>query len=393
MQHVLLLSPFFYPEPISTGRYNLTMAEGLRDAGVRLTVACCHPFYPAWRVEASSAQLSGMSIIRGGRWLRFPASALLRRAVLESWFAIFATWQAWRLRREVDVVVAVFPPSLFFLGVSAVLPRRVRRVGVIHDLQGIHAEASRSPLTRALVGLIAAVERCAFGACDRLVVLSSAMGKKLTESTGIDAARITVVYPFVNLPPVALGADRLAALFHADKVHLVYSGALGEKQNPAQLAAIFEAISAALPEVVIHVFSNGPSFDWLKAQLTIRSVQRVSFQGLVADEDVAELYARADIQLIPQAAGTQHGSMPSKLPNILASGKRVLAICDADSEMVELIAQFKAGVCIDSWQPADVVAALRALLQDLHDGRTPVEADTIRKVFSLDRLVGAIRGV
>lgn len=394
---VLILSPFFHPEPISTGRYNLSMALGLQAAGCALDVACCHPFYPAWKVERSDARLAGMQIERGGGWLRFPGSPMLRRALLEAWFAGFATLAAWRRRRSIDTVVAVFPPSLFFLGVSAVLPKRVRRVGVIHDLQGVHAEASRSKLTRALVGVIAAIERRAFRACDTLVVLSAAMADKLVEATGVDRSRVRIVYPFVNLPPPQPGAARLAARFPPGYVHLVYSGALGEKQNPGQLAAIFESIARRMPEVMIHVFSEGPAFEQMKARLGQkageRSALRVSFAPLVADEDVAELYARADIQLIPQAAGTQHGSMPSKLPNILASGRQVLAICDDDSELAAMVARFDAGLSLASWTPADVQGAVAALVERLRDPQSPsVDVAAVRAFFSLDRLTDAILG-
>lgn len=390
-RRVLVLSPFFYPEPISTGRYNLTMAQGLMAAGRAVYVACCHPFYPAWKVEYSDAQLPGLVIERGGARLRFPRSPMLRRVLLESWFAVFATVAAWRQRRKTDAVVAVFPPSLFFLGVSAVLPKRVRRIGVIHDLQGVHAEASRSKFTRALVGVIAAIEHRAFRACDRLVVLSAAMADKLVETISVDRARIQVVYPFVNLPPPAPGATRLAARFPQGFVHLVYSGALGEKQNPVQLAAILEGIAQQLPDVMIHVFSDGPAFEQMRNRLGSRPGLRVSFAPLVAEEDVAELYARADIQLIPQAAGTQHGSMPSKLPNILASGRLVLAICDDDSELAAMVSRFDAGVSLASWAPEAAQAAVAGLVSRLLDAHSPrVDVAAVKNFFSLDRLTAAI---
>lgn len=395
MQRVLVLSPFFHPEPISTGRYNLTMVQGLCGSGCTVTVACCHPFYPAWRVERSKAQLPEMRIIRGGGWLRFPGATMLRRLVLESWFSIFATWVVWRHRNRIDLVVAVFPPSLFFLGVTAILPKAVRRVGVIHDLQGIHAEASRSWLIRRLVGVIGWIERRGFRACDRLVVLSAAMADKLAESSGIEREHIRIVYPFVNLPGAASGiADRLAQQFPADHIHLVYSGALGEKQNPQKLAVIFEAIASGMPEVMIHVFSEGAAFDAMKSYFAERALPKVSFQALVPEEDVAELYRRADIQLIPQAAGTQHGSMPSKLPNILASGRLVLAICDDDSELATMISRFNSGASLSSWEPADVQRVLAGLVVRARS-RAAEKPDiaAVRAFFSLDRLTTAILGV
>ena len=41
---ILILSPFFFPEPISTGKFNTALAKALRDKGMEVTVICSHPF-------------------------------------------------------------------------------------------------------------------------------------------------------------------------------------------------------------------------------------------------------------------------------------------------------------------------------------------------------------
>jgi len=393
LQHVLILSPFFYPEPISTGRYNLTMADALVKQGATVTVVCCHPFYPAWSPKYSNAQRPGITIIRGGDWLLFPRSSILRRAVLEAWFFFFAGFQAWRLRHTVDTVVAVFPPSLFFVGVSAILPHRVRRVGLIHDLQGVHASASQSRATRALVRVIGVVEWHAFAACDRLIVLSKAMALQLQKNIRADIKPLTVVYPFVNLDEADVSANRLAGIFDAGKVHIVYSGALGEKQNPAGLARIIEAVVQTHPNIHVHIFSEGPIFEWLRGELAQKDLPSISLHGLVPDQEVAELYQRADIQIIPQAFGTQHGSMPSKLPNILASGKKVLAICDVDSELNHVIPEFEAGIAINSWDPVAACEAIGQLVAEIDTPVKPENISRVRSFFSVDRLTQAILDV
>ena len=390
---ILILSPFFYPEPISTGRYNTVLATGLADAGAEVTVICSHPLYPAWRPQYSEAQLPGVEILRGGHSLRYPQRPFLRRALLEIWFALFTTFKTWRRGKNVDLVVAIFPPSLYFAVVSVLLPRRVRRVGIVHDLQGVHAAASGSLPARLISGLIRLVERRAFAACDKLIVLSSAMVQQLSNSMRIEAGRISVCYPFVNLPEGQECRRRLEHQFPAKLTHVVYSGALGEKQNPAGLGRIIEKLVADLPSVKVHIFSEGPSFEQLKGQLASLATERISFQPLVDEADVAELYRRADIQLIPQAAGTQHGSMPSKLPNILAGGGTILAICDADSELAEIVSRFRAGECVHSWEPEAVALAAARLVRQVQEGIAPVpDGQMAREYFSLDRLLAAITG-
>ena len=86
---ILILSPFFYPEPISTGKYNTDIALKLREEGHQVTVLCSHPFYPEWEAKYSSEELKGITIIRGGRKIKYPKKTSLRRIVLELWYALF----------------------------------------------------------------------------------------------------------------------------------------------------------------------------------------------------------------------------------------------------------------------------------------------------------------
>ena len=53
----LLISPFFYPEPISTGKFNTDFALKLQEEGHQVTVLCSHPFYPEWKTKFSSDTL------------------------------------------------------------------------------------------------------------------------------------------------------------------------------------------------------------------------------------------------------------------------------------------------------------------------------------------------
>ena len=44
LKKIVLISPFFYPEPISTGKFNTDFALKLQEEGHQVTVLCSHPF-------------------------------------------------------------------------------------------------------------------------------------------------------------------------------------------------------------------------------------------------------------------------------------------------------------------------------------------------------------
>ena len=88
-RNILIISPFFSPELISTGKFNTDMALALRDEGHYVTILCSHPLYPKWKTVKSNEQIPGIKILRGGLRVRYPKKTVFRRAILEIWFASF----------------------------------------------------------------------------------------------------------------------------------------------------------------------------------------------------------------------------------------------------------------------------------------------------------------
>ena len=368
-QQILIVSPFFYPELISTGKANQHLAEAFVADGNGVTVVCSHPLYPEWVPVRSNARIPGMTIVRGGAGVRYPRTMPLRRLKLETWFAFFAAQSVWRLRKKTDVVVSILPPSLFILFLNRLLPKRVRRVAVVHDLQGILAAQEKGFLRRAIIHMIHAVESRAFRSQDVCIFFSGDMARIAQQSYGLDPAKIAVQYPSITLSAsyneiaAAATAHHLDTLFPPEKLHVVYSGALGYKQNSQQLVAFLQAAAERHPEVQFHVFSGGPFYESLRTEYEQRPGPRVLFHPLVAERDLAELYARSAIQIIPQAEGTESAALPSKLPNLLAAGVHLLAICSAGSEVERMIQLAGTGSIAMRWDEELFLMRLKDALE------------------------------
>ena len=390
-QNIIFVSPFFYPELISTGKANQHLAEAFVAEGHGVTVVCSHPLYPTWVPERSDAEIRGMKILRGGALMRYPNPMPLRRLLLEVWFALYACRRIWGLRKHADVVVSVLPPSLFTLFLHRLLPRRIRRVAVIHDLQGVLAAQEKSLPRRAIIRLIHAIESRAFRAQELCIFFSGDMAQLAQQAYQLEPSRVAVQYPFISLSVHgAPKKERLAAMFPSEKLHVVYSGALGYKQNSQQLVAFLQAGAKQYPEVQFHVLSGGPFFDELRLQYEQIPGSRVHFHPLVEERDLAELYARSSIQLIPQAEGTEVAALPSKLPNLLAAGVHLMAICSENSEVGRLVRQAGTGSIVERWDQKLFLKRLGDALQIVQ--REPASERRARvrlllKLFSVTNLV------
>ena len=400
-QQILIVSPFFYPELISTGKANQHLAEAFVAEGHGVTVVCSHPLYPAWEPVRSNARIPGMTVVRGGADVRYPKAMPLRRLKLEAWFAFFAARSAWPLRKRADVVVSILPPSLFILFLNSILPRRVRRVAVVHDLQGVLAAQEKGFVRRAIIHMIHAVESRVFRSQDLCIFFSEDMARMAKQSYGLDAAKIAVQYPSITLPAsysaiaAASTAHHLDALFPPDKLHVVYSGALGYKQNSQQLVALMQAAAERHPEVQFHVLSGGPFYESLRAEYEQRPGPRVQFHPLVAERDLAELYARSAIQIIPQAEGTESAALPSKLPNLLAAGVHLLAICSSGSEVERMIQLAGTGSIATRWDEDLFLTRLDEALEVVRRESASARRDRVEPLldrFSITNMVRLATG-
>jgi hypothetical protein len=89
----------------------------------------------------------------------------------------------------------------------------------------------------------------------------------------------------------------------------------------------------------------------------------VHFHPLVPERDLSELYARSAIQIIPQAEGTESAALPSKLPNLLAAGVHLLAICSSGSEVERMIRLAGTGSIATRWDEDLFLARLNEALE------------------------------
>jgi glycosyltransferase involved in cell wall biosynthesis len=390
-QKVLLLSPFIYPEPISTGKYNTHLARALTREGYSVEVIGFHQIYPEWKPQKTKAVLEGIKIYRGGGFLAYPKSTVPRRILLELSFMLHAARHI-LLKRKRDIVIPIFPPMLFFLFIRAFLPSTAKKIGIIHDIQGVMANLAKSFSRNTLIRGIQLFEKNIFNSCDKLIFLSKSMANRAINDYDLDPGKISTFYPFVTLKKIG-NSNSLKHLFPSDYKHIVYSGAIGEKQNPYQLLKIFRGIVQKRADVLCHIFSSGPFFEDLKKP-NPKGFGRIFFHDLVPEENLYELYLQSDIQIIPQKHGTSEGAIPSKLPNIISAGVPIFAISDPDSELSQIICKCGIGYCADSWDIDKLVVELSNFLeisqQQTHHARQYKVSDFVKQNFGIDQLVQAI---
>jgi len=384
-KRILLISPFFFPEPISTGKFNTDLAMALRDKGNTVTVLCFHPFYPDWNPKKSTTQIKEITIIRGGGNIRYSNKTILRRIILEVWYMLFVFKKIFKLRKKIDIIIPVFPPSLAFYAILPFIKKRIVKIGMVHDLQEIYASNKKGNIQKLIRFVIHKIEKRVFRSCDRLIFLSNEMKDTAKDHYNLGDRKLAVQYPFITYKNDRVTND-LDDLMPKNLKHVVYSGALGEKQNPKKLYELFNYASEKIENVQFHFFSQGIIHNNLKSQ---NDNNMIKFHDLVSSKNVEELYKKSTVQIIPQLPGTSKGSLPSKLPNLLNAGCTILAITDKGSEIERLFKKYNLNTVATLWDNEELCCVLEKILEKEYEENIH-HKKIAQNLFNIDAMVNKI---
>lgn len=328
---LLILGLNYAPEPVGIGPFTAGLAESMAARGHAVTVVAGQPYYPQWQryaelpAHADERVENGVGIVRVPHYI--PAIPTFGRRLRH--YLTFARAARGPMlaaaRRGPDLVLAVAPA----LASVPVARAAARRSGVplwVH-LQDFEVDAAfatgllgRSPLAeRAALAL----ERRLLLPADRISSISPQMCKRLREK-GVPAETVFELRNWSTLASVGAGDGAAYRLeWGLGERHVaLYSGNVARKQG---IEIVIEAARrlARRDDIVFVICGEGPNRARL-AELAA-DLPNVQLRPLQPADRLADLLALAAVHLLPQIAEAADLVLPSKLANMLASGRPVVA--------------------------------------------------------------------
>jgi glycosyltransferase involved in cell wall biosynthesis len=192
-----------------------------------------------------------------------------------------------------------------------------------------------------------------------VVVPSEAYRAKVAEM-GVPAHRIHKLprgVDFSNFHPdkAANGAWRRLGL-PARGVKLLFVGRVSREKNLDALADAFPALAERIPWLSLTIVGDGPYREGLAARF--RGRQDVHFTGVVHGEDLAGVFAAADILVFPSLTDTFGNSVVEAL----ASG--IPCVTSNEGGPQEIIVDGECGLVFDPKRPGDLEEKVAALAGD-----------------------------
>lgn len=329
---VLILGLNYAPEQVGIGPYTAGMAQALAAAGHSVTVVCGQPYYPAWRVNpayrrwrALQGDEQGVTVMRLPLYVpRTPTG--VRRILHHFSFALVALFallvHAWRRRPDVLVAIA---PSLLSAAAARVVAGlfRIRLWLHVHDFEVAAAVATGLLAGQGLPARMARrFERWCLRA-HRVSSISPQMCDRLA-ACGVPPARVVEFRNWAGVEDVTpLHRPSLyRAEWAIDRPFVaLYAGTIANKQG----LEIIVATAARLRhrrDLAFVICGEGPLRDRL--ELAAAGLPNLQFRDLQPRDRLGELLGLATVHLLPQIAGAADLLLPSKLANMLASGRPVV---------------------------------------------------------------------
>ncbi len=338
-RRILIIGLNYRPEPIGIGPYTSGLAESLAERGHRVHAVVGQPYYPEWRLYPpfkgrwKRSEERGVTITRCPHYV--PANPTGKRRMAHHLsFASSAYPAARAARRELaPELVFTVAPSMVAVPVAA---RMARRAGAplwlhVQDFE-VGAALATGLMGRdtALANSAARFELRMLHAADRVSTISEPMCR-LLEERGVNPERVLELHNWANHAHRMAGADGRALRAEwglQSKFVALYSGNIANKQG---LEVVIETAQLLQnrSDIAVVVSGEGPNRQRLEA--LAQGLPNLQFRDLQPPERIGELLRMADVHLLPQLAEATDLVLPSKLGNMFASGRPVIATAQPGS--------------------------------------------------------------
>ena len=184
------------------------------------------------------------------------------------------------------------------------------------------------------------LQKYAYKNADALSTISDDMKSTIVTRYGIPESKVQVIYNWGHEELKAHSEDENVFLKKYPKktgeFRVVYAGNLGKMQN-VELVLEAAALMKDEPDISFFIVGSGVNEEQLKNYAEEKELTNVKFVGMQPPEEVADLYAAADVNVIPLQKGLIYAALPSKTADCLLAGKPIITCVDDEAKFVRIM--------------------------------------------------------
>jgi colanic acid biosynthesis glycosyl transferase WcaI len=293
---------------------------------------------------------------------RIPAkAALMRRAAAEARFTMRVFVALLLKLRRGDVTLTVPAPFMLPYAVAAAARlKRARSALIMHDLYpDVLVMAGLLKPSSFLAKAIRGANALMFRALNAVIIIGRDTEALLLQYKGVTPDKIRFIPNWATLVPGVrpILPDSPYRHPHAARFLVGLSGNLGFTHDPD---VVFDAARLLRDNADIHFLLSGwgIGFERLKQLQSGANLPNVTLVERVPEEDLEQFLAAADIWLIPYRKHLAGISVPSRFYNLLAIGRPVLLLSEANAEAALTVSEHGLGWVVEPGNPEQLARTI-----------------------------------
>ncbi|MBB4099939.1 glycosyltransferase family 4 protein [Sphingomonas kyeonggiensis] len=388
-----VISELYYPEETSTGYFITKIAEGLaKDFDVQ--AVCGQPSYSERGIRAPRHERHADVEIHRLRSTHFDKDRLLLRAVnLVSFTIAVAFFLAFRLRRSDQLLVVTNPPTVPFICGWLARLRGCRSTLLVHDIYPEVLAATNVMRGGAPYRVLQVAFDHSFRLFDQVVVLGRDMLDVVGKKLGKHADRMVLIPNWGDVEEVRpipaeqnrfLGEHQLAGM-----AVIQFSGNLGRTHDVELFVETAQAL-AGVPDLKFLAVGYGGKSSVVSEASNDDAGNLLKLPRQPRDR-LAEMLNASTATMISFVDGMYGISVPSRMYNVMAAGRPIIAVAHPRSELALVVAEENAGWVIDRSQArTDLPALVRHLATAEGKAEADVRGAAARRAAETKYTLGAV---
>ncbi|MEH2591153.1 glycosyltransferase family 4 protein [Bradyrhizobium sp. AZCC 1721] len=386
---VVVVSQHYPPDPSTTAAIMAAISDHVaQEAEVTVLSGTAG--------SAISAQAGKPEVVEVKNWMP-GKGALGRRAVAELLFTVRMFFVLLARLRRGDVTLTVPAPFMLpYAFAAAARLKGARSALIMHDLYpDVLVMAGLLKPQSIVAKAMRALNAPMFRALDAVVIIGRDTEKLLLRYGGMTSDKIRFIPNWATLARGvrAIDPDNPYRRSLSARFVVGLSGNLGFTHDPV---IVFEAARLLRDDKNIHFLLSGwgIGFDQLKALQAEAKLPNVTLVDRVEDEQLEAFLSAADAWIIPYRKNVAGISVPSRFYNLLAIGRPVILVSEADAEAALTVTEHDVGWVVEPGKADELAKTVGRAAASIDPQRAERAAEISKRFdfeIAMDDYCGLIR--
>lgn len=358
MKKITVISELYYPEQNATGFFLTGIAEGLAKNGFNVSVLCGQPTYNKRGVKAEKEETRNGVQIKRCLATTFDSKNILGR--LANFFTIslsIAIHAIFKVKKADKVLVVTNPPLLPFLIRIICFFKGAKFYLLVHDVYpDVFVPLGLIKKSGLIYKCLSKLNTWLFESAYRIIVLGRDMRDLVQKKCkNLEDKRIVIIPNWAEVNEISLISKEDCPIVKRhqlkDQYIVQYSGNHGRTHNLISLVKAAEILKNE-EDITFLFIGSGSGKKTLVNYVKNKGIKNVIFEDYVDFSQLNYALNTSDLFVISFKKGMSGISVPSRLYNLMAAEKPILASVDSNSEVAQVLHEEQIGKSVGPSSPS-----------------------------------------